>query len=328
MPRADAISDISAPGAGKVVGAEDRKGSPLWAEMAALGRLQEGVFGVRQLYALGFIETQLRRCVHQGRLIRRHHGVYFDALMKPTQRGRLLGALLALGDTSFLSRRTALALYGVRLVNLREIEVTVVAEHTPRHGGLVVHRTRIEPLEHEVRVKDGLRIASPSLALVEAAGRESDRELDRLIAELARRRLLDLDQIDAAIARRRGMRGISRLKAALARYRPVAGDPAENCSAFEREFAAWLAEHPEIPAPERNVRLGPWEVDFHWPVQRVVLETDGDQYHRTPRELERDRVKDVWLQRHGHKVIRVTEFRFAHYRPGILGDLSAMVRAA
>jgi len=260
--------------------------------------------------------------------VRRHRGVYADALVKPTRRGRLLGAQLALGDESFLSRRTALGVARARAINLREIEVTVVAEHTPRHSGLVVHRTSIEPLADEVRVIDGLRVASPSLALVETAGRESDAELDRLIAELARRRLLDLERIDAAIARRRGLRGIARLRAALARYRPPAGDPAQRASAFERGFAAWLSEHPEIPAPERNVRLGPWEVDFHWPAQRVVAETDGDQYHRTPQELERDRVKDAWLQRHGVKVIRVTEFRFAHDRAGILSDLVAMLWAA
>src|SRR5579875_1018598 len=99
-----------------------------------------------------------------------------DALMKPTQRGRLLGALLALGETAFLSRRTALALHGVRVVNLHEIEVTVVADHTPRHTGLQVHRTRIVPDDHEIRVIDGLRTASPSLALVETAARETDRE--------------------------------------------------------------------------------------------------------------------------------------------------------
>ena len=254
--------------------------------------------------------------------------VYFDALMKPTQRGRLLGALLAVGDDAFLSRRTALALHGVRLVNLHQIEVTVLADHTPRHAGLHVHRTRIAPDDREIRLVDGLRTASPSLALVEAAARETDRELDRLIAELARRRLLDVDQIDAAIERRTGVRGVRRLRRALARYRPPTGDPSANGSSFERDFAAWLETHPEIPAPQRNVRLGPWELDFYWPAQRVVVETDGEQYHRTPQELERDRVKDTWLQRHGHRVIRVTEFRFSHDRPGILGDLEAMVQAA
>lgn len=296
--------------------------------MADLSRRQDGVLDILQLRALGFSDDRVGLLVQRGRLIRRHRGVYEDALMKPTQRGQLLAAQFALGDTAFLSRRTALGLCRARAVNLRQIEVTVVAQHTPRHPGLVVHRTSVTPAEHEVRIVDGLRVACPSLALVETAARESDAELDRLVAELARRRLLDLEQIDEAIARRRGLRGIRRLRAALGRYRPPAGDPAENASAFEREFAAWLSEHPEIPAPERNVRIGPWEVDFRWAAQRVVLETDGDQYHRTPQELERDRVKDAWLQRHGDRVIRVTEFRFAHDRPGILGDLLAMVRAA
>ncbi len=294
-----------------------------------LSRRQDAVFSLTQLEALGFDRRRLTLVVGQGRFVRRHRGVYADALVKPTQRSHLLAALLALGDGAFLSRRTALALYGVRLVNLRQIEVTIVAEHTPRHAGLVVHRTRITPDDHEIRIIDDLRTASPSLALVEAAARETDQELDRLIAELARRRLLDLEQIDAAFERRKGLNGLRRLRQALARYRPPAGDPAENASAFERDFADWLRnEHPEIPPPERYVRLGPWELDFYWPQQRLVVETDGEQYHRTPQELERDRVKDAWLQRHDRKVLRVTEFRFTHDRAGILGDLATMLRVA
>ncbi|MGH2910364.1 MAG: DUF559 domain-containing protein, partial [Solirubrobacteraceae bacterium] len=269
--------------------------------------------------------------VQQGRLVRRHRGVYADALTKISQRGQLLAALLALGDTAFLSRRTALALYGVRPVNLRAIEVTVVADHTPRHEGLRVHRTTIVPDDHEIRLIDGLRVASPSLALLEAAARETDQELDRLIAELARRNLLDLDQIDAAATRRRGLRGVKRLRRALSRYRPPTGGRAgavANASAFEQACAAWLRQHPQIPPPQRNVRLGPWELDFYWPAHRLALETDGEQYHRTPQELERDRVKDAWLQRHDRKVLRVTEFRFTHDRAGILGDLATMLRVA
>jgi hypothetical protein len=298
--------------------------------MATLSRQQDGVLEIHQLRERGFSDDRVGLLVRQGRLSRRHRGVYVDALVKPTQRGRLLGALLAVGDTAFLSRRTALALYGVRLVNLREIEVTVVADHTPRHSGLRVHRTRIEPADHEIRVVNGLRTASPSLALVETAARETPKELDRLIAELARRRLLDPQQIDAAAQRRRGHNGLPRLRAALARYRPPedTGQDLANESSFEREFAAWLQQHPEIPPPQRYVRLGPWELDFYWPAHQLVVETDGDQYHRTPAELERDRQKDIWLQRRRLRIVRVTEFRFAHDRTGILGDLAAMVQAA
>jgi very-short-patch-repair endonuclease len=321
---------VSAVGAGKVCPSGADKGSPQWwGELAGLSRGQDGAVSVAQFAALGFDRRRLTLLVRQGRFVRRHRGVYLDALMKPTQRGRLLAALLALDGSAFLSRRTALALHGVRLVNLREIELTIVAEHTPRHAGLVVHRTRVTPEADEIRLLDGLRVASPSLALLESASRETDQELDRLIAELARRRLLDLARIDAAIDRRKGLPGLPRLRAALGRYRPPsAGEPEQNASALERDFAAWLRdEHPEIPPPERYVRLGPWEVDFLWPAQQVVVETDGEPYHRTPRELERDRIKDAWLQRHDHRVLRVTGFRFTHDRAGIHEDLAAMLGA-
>ncbi len=293
--------------------------------MAALSRRQDGVLEILQLRSLGFSDDRVALLVAQGRLRHEHRGVYLDALVKPTTRAGLLAALLALGDGAYLSRRTALALYGVRPQNLRATEVTLVANHTPRHLGIVVHRTTVEPLADELRTRDGLRVSSPALALVEVAGRETNGELDRLVAELDRRRALDLAAIDAATDRRRGLRGISRLQAAVARYRP---SDAADLSGFERALAAWLAEHPEIPEPQRNVKLGPWELDFFWPAQRLVVETDGDRYHRTPAETERDRVKDAWLQRRGLRILRVTEFRFAHDRAGILGDIVGLMRVA
>jgi hypothetical protein len=309
--------------AGKVCRADADKGSRQWARLAALSRRQDGVFSVEQLGALGFERRRLPLLVQQGRFVRRHRGVYADALVKPTQRAHLLGALLALGDTAFLSRRTALALHGVRLVNLRGIEVTVIAEHTPRHRGLVVHRTSIPPDDSEICTRDGLTTASAALALVETAGRESDAELDRLIAGLARRRSLDLERIDAVIARRSGLRGVTRLRAALARYRP--SNVYEDASTLERDFAAWLATHPEIPPPQRNVRVGPWEFDFFWPHHGVVLETDGGPYHTISPDLERDRLKDAWVQRRKMAILRVTGFRFEHDRAGVRSDLLALL---
>jgi hypothetical protein len=293
--------------------------------MVALARRQDGVLEITQLRSLGFSDDRVGLLVEQGRFVRRHRGVYADALVTPTPRARLLGALLALGDSAFLSRRTALALHGVRPLDLHRIEVTIVAGRTPSRKGLVVHRTSIEPLPQEVCTRDGLRCSSASLALLESSARESDRELDRLIAELARRRQLHLEWIDRAIEQRKGLPGVRRLREALGRYRPPT---AHDASTLERDFAAWLSTHPEIPSPQRNVRLGPWELDFLWSQQRLVVETDGAQYHLTPAELERDRVKDAWLQRRNLRVLRVTGFRFAHDRPGILGDICGLLHAA
>jgi hypothetical protein len=200
-----------------------------------------------------------------------------------------------LGGSAFLRRRTALALHGVRLVNLREIELAVVVEHTPRHVGRVVHRTRVTPEEDEIRLLDGLRVASPSLALLESASRETDQELDRLIAELARRR--------GATPPRTPRRS--------------SGISPPGCATSTRRSPRRSAT--SCSAPGRSISCGPRSGSWWKPT--------GSRTTARPGELERGRVKDAWLRRHNHRVLRVTGFRFTHDRAGIHEDLAAMLRS-
>ncbi len=47
-------------------------------------------------------------------------------------------------------------------------------------------------------------------------------------------------------------------------------------------------------------------VDFLWPEQGVVVETDGRQTHGTPVAFQRDRRRDQILVASGYRVARVT----------------------
>lgn len=286
--------------------------------MARVCRRQDGAVGIEQLHGLGFSAHEVGHLVDGGAFVRRHRGVLLDARAPATQRGQLFAALLAFGTGAFLSHRTAAALHGLRGINVRAIEVTVVSGHTPRHPGLIAHRTRVMPDSHEVRTRDGLRFSSVTRLLIELAPRETRVELDRLIAEAARRRMLNLERIEEMLGRHPGRPGTNALRAALAAYQPAPPDK----SRLERAFADWLATLPDIPAPERNIKLaGRWEIDFYWPAHSLAVELDGRPYHLLPADQERDRVKDVWLRRHAIAIIRVTEFRFEHDRPGIEADL-------
>jgi hypothetical protein len=306
---------------GKVPRPEDEKNSQSRAEreraLAAVCRRQDGAVGIVQVLALGFSKDEVTRLVAGGAFIRRHRGVLLDARAPIPQRGQLMAALLALGPSAFLSHRTAAALHGLRAVNLRQIEATVAAEHTPRHAGLLVHRTtQLHP--DDVRIRDGLRFSSVPRLLMELAPRETRAELDRLIAEAARRRSLDLGRIEQTLARHHRRPGIAELTTALAAYQPSHADK----SGLEKAFAAWLTTLTGIPAPERNVTLANrWEIDFLWRAQRLAVELDGRPYHLLPADQERDRIKDVWLQRNAIHIVRVTEFRFQHDRAGIEADL-------
>ncbi|MEK6271186.1 MAG: DUF559 domain-containing protein [Actinomycetota bacterium] len=61
-----------------------------------------------------------------------------------------------------------------------------------------------------------------------------------------------------------------------------------------------------LPAPELNVRLGRFEVDFLWREARLIVEVDGYAFHGGRAAFERDRRRDAELQAEGLRVMRVT----------------------
>jgi hypothetical protein len=284
---------------------------------------QHGVITRAQLEALGFTRAQVARRVAQGRLHRLFHHVYAVGHRRIVDRAHLLAALLSLGPKAFLSHRTAAAVWGLRAVNLRAIELTVPGSGGRRRPGLTVHRCVQEPHGDDVRHHVELRVSSVPRTLIELASRETPRELERLVTLAVRKRLLRPDArdgrqtIEAALARHQGHRGMPRLRAVLAVYLRTA----DNKSGLELAFDRMLSEHPDIPPPRRNVHLGGWELDRFWPDHNLVVELDGRPYHIAASDMERDRLKDASLQRLGLTPLRFTDFRVEHDQRGILRDL-------
>jgi very-short-patch-repair endonuclease len=58
--------------------------------------------------------------------------------------------------------------------------------------------------------------------------------------------------------------------------------------------------------PVVNGRIGDYEVDFHWPAQELIVETDGRATHGNAIAFERDRARDLELGLAGWTVIRST----------------------
>src|SRR5215213_9216710 len=61
---------------------------------------------------------------------------------------------------------------------------------------------------------------------------------------------------------------------------------------------------PSFPQPEVNVRLAGFELDFLWPANRLVVELDGWDSHRTRSAFEEDRARDARLTLLGYEVVR------------------------
>jgi hypothetical protein len=276
-----------------------------------------------QLRDLGFTDNQIRRMVRDQWLHRHHQNVFAVGHARVSDQAHLFAALLSLGARAFLSHRTAGAVWGLRSINVHAIELTLVGSAARPRDGLTLHRVRTEPHPDDVRTRGQLRVSSVPRMLVELAGRETPAELERLVTMAVRKRLLRPDAADGraaiedALARYRRHPGMSKLAAVLATYRRTESHKSQLELAFDRI----IAQHPEIPDPERNVHIDVWEIDRFWPGHRLAVELDGRPYHVAAGDMERDRVKDAALLRQGITPLRFTDFRVEHDITGILADL-------
>lgn len=296
-----------------------------WTLLASLARRQEWTVSTEQLYALGSTFAEIRGLVEAGHLFRLHRGVYTVGRREVSRRGWLFAAQLACGEGSFLCHRTAIGVRGLCPVNPYAIHVAVLGSGSRRRSDLIIHRIRVEPGRGEVSTVRGLRASTIYRALIEAAADESREWLEQMIESAVRKKLLDVSQMEATIAAHPGARGLTRLKAAFAAYRPWPFDK----FGLETAVAAAIAADPSIPEPQRDVRLEAggisWQLDFWWPDLRVVLETDGNRYHLTPGDKERDRIKDAKLMAAGITPLRITDVRWDLDPRGAMDDLRAVL---
>src|SRR5262249_53251161 len=150
------------------------------------------------------------------------------------------------------------------------------------------------------------RVSSVPRVLIELSTSETLSELDRLITQAVRKRLLDLPKLEAAIARHARRPGVANFKRALRDYRPRK----DSKSDLEDTFAGLIAV-PDIPPPVRNVIIDGWEVDFYWPHARLAVELDGRPYHIAVRDIEKDKFKDGKLLLKSIRTLRITDLRMS-----------------
>jgi hypothetical protein len=95
----------------------------------------------------------------------------------------------------------------------------------------------------------------------------------------------------------------------LAPWRSEDESPPRLRSALEARLLAAVVEA-GLPRPQSNVVLqidgNHLEVDLLWDEQRLVVETDGQETHRTPVAFHRDRWRDQVLTAAGYRTARVT----------------------
>jgi very-short-patch-repair endonuclease len=228
---------------------------------------------------------------------------------------RELAALLACGKHSFLSHASAAFVWGLRETAPADVEVSVVGRCCGSRNGMRVHRVR-DIDRREIRRHEGLWLSSPARVCLEVAATSPSDVPGLIDAGLGNRRIKKRD-LEAVVRRHRGDRGVARLAAIL-------GDESAMTITRSRAEKAMLKliRDARLPAPEVNVRFGPYQPDFLWREQRLIVELDSYGFHGGPRAFQTDREKDLFYRDARFDVLRFTRAHAVYEPPMVLVRLA------
>lgn len=278
--------------------------------IAALAEAQFGVVARWQLSELGLERGAIGRRLGAGRLHRLHAGVYAVGHDAHRPEAVWIAAVLACGARAVLSHRSAAALWAIRAGEGPHPDVTVPTRNGRRRPGIVIHRSPLAA--SDVVVRAGIAVTSPARTLVDLDRILDDGELVRAVRETQYLGLFDLAAIEELLGRRPSRR-----------LRGLVEDPVLTESALEDRFLA-ICDRFHIARPVTQQPLGRRRVDFLWPRERVVVETDGWQGHGTRSAFQIDRATSNDLQLAGYAVLRFTHADVTK-RPA---DVARQVRGA
>jgi predicted transcriptional regulator of viral defense system len=172
--------------------------------LARLAAHQHGVVATRQLQALGFSESRIRRMCERGWLFRIHCGVYAVGHPRMTLHGRWRAAVLACGTDAVLSHHQAAALHGLRRAPWSPIHVTAPGQR--EHTDVICHIAR--GMRGRSRtIIDEIAVSSVERVFLDMATVLGPQPLRSLLEAAQRKGSFDYDRVGRAIDRSQGHQG-------------------------------------------------------------------------------------------------------------------------
>src|SRR4051794_6608740 len=291
-----------------------------------LVRNQHGVVTRAQLLGAGLTSKAIEHRVKRGRLHVVHRGVYAVGRPKLTLRGWWSAAVLACGDGAVLSHLSAAVLWGICDTNTGNegevdrpvlIHVSVDAGKAHRLSGIRIHRRRYLP-DSDRALCEGIPITSVGRTLIDLATLLRPGQLEAAINAADKRNLIDPELLRGEVEGHRGIAGVPMLRSVLDRHTFAITD-----SELERRFLR-LVRQARLPLPRTQQPVNGHRVDFLWPDLKLIVETDGLRYHRTPIQQSRDRARDQAHVAAGFIVLRFTHAQVRNEPNRVVGTLRAV----
>jgi Protein of unknown function (DUF559) len=265
---------------------------------------QHGNITRRQLFDVWLNKHHINYRIKIGRLHRVFRGVYSVGTPAITPHQRAAAAVLACGPGAALSHSSAMTLWGFWRHWDTPFEVTVVGDRRTR--GIHVHRSTTLR-RRDITTQLGIRVTTPARTLIDMTPRLRDSALRRAVKNALNSPWLTEDQLAETLARHPTAPGTRRIAKLIGR------DGTPERAGWEDEFPAFCARY-GLPEPIMGQPFHGYILDALFPVEKVIVELDGWEFHKGKIAFEDDRERDAETLARGHVTIRMTWDRI-HERP-------------
>ncbi|MBK8294462.1 MAG: DUF559 domain-containing protein [Solirubrobacterales bacterium] len=276
--------------------------------MIELGRPQFGVVTRKQLLKTGFTGSLIDHHLRNGLLWPVFRGVYVIGRPAELRKTIWMAATLAAGPGSMLAGLSAAEYWGI--VKYRKMltvhrpsgENRTMVGRSPAQAPLRLYLRQRPSIAELTASPEGIPVKTVPGALIDIAEVLSDRALGAAISEASRLGYLRAGGVERILEYGRGRKGVNKLRNHLRFWSP---ESMNVLSVLETLFRKLCQVH-SIEMPLSNRMVCGLKVDFLWPKERVVVETDGFSFHGDIVSFKRDHNRLSTLTRNGYLVLSFT----------------------
>jgi very-short-patch-repair endonuclease/predicted transcriptional regulator of viral defense system len=272
-----------------------------------IARRQHALVTHDQALAAGLSPSQIRRRNRSGEWRVARPGVYAVDGAPPTWLQSVAAVALSSQPGAWVSHQTAATMWAMPGVSDGAIHVVTGLERRVRLEGVCGHRSGAL-YTADLAVLHRVPVTAPARTLVDIAATLSYRQLGVAVDDAVRRRIVTLAALRRCVARLREAPGrrLTVLQQLLAERLP-GYDPGDS-DLETRVLRLLIRNGFQPPAQQHRVRFRgrTFRIDLAYPAQRLAIELDGWEFHRTRSAFDDDRARANLLVAHGWTIVRFT----------------------
>ena len=260
------------------------------------------LINAEQLNSLGFSSSTIRGRVAAERLHPTRFAGAYSLQPPPLNRVQTIkAAALSCGYRSLPSHWSAAEVLSLAEPPLLPVHVTRAAGNGRRREGIVVHRSEVDA--RDTGSGSGILCTSAARTIFDLAALAESQELEEMMIAANSLAILNWGRLEELVEAGHGRRGIRAL-------RELVVDEPERARSRTEMAMRRICRAIDVEDPRMNAFLEVagrrFEVDFHWPRLRLVVEVDGYRFHASRERLNDDRERDQLLTIAGWTVVRFT----------------------